>query len=301
MEAIDKAFLSHSSKDKGIAQRIANDLGVLRCEYDEYSFDFVLNNEAIRRALSRSSLFVLLLSENSVQSTFVQEEIRAALERRASGTIKQVVIFAIDQTSYQSLPQWLREVNVAQHLKTDKQIARRIDAYLTELSLDQGRVDDYYLGRSDQEKELSKFLSRPKRNVPIALHMVGNYGVGRKTFLRKTLQALAPRQYTTPIEITLNEYDGIIELYRKLYEYNEVSNYLVAGERFAAFNAMTVFDKCKEILSQVRLLCDSDCLLMIIDEGGVYQDSGDYKEYFSDTIRMLEDLGRPAVALFRQG
>jgi hypothetical protein len=61
-----KAFLSHSSKDKYFVREVAKGLGNVQFEYDEYTFEYVLNAEAIRRALARSELFVLFLSENSI-------------------------------------------------------------------------------------------------------------------------------------------------------------------------------------------------------------------------------------------
>jgi TIR domain len=101
-----KAFLSHSSKDKHFVRAVAKNLGNLQIEYDEYTFEYALNADAIRRALARSDLFALFLSENSVSSSFVKEEIRSTLEARAKGQIKQVLIFAIDNTTYRSLPGW---------------------------------------------------------------------------------------------------------------------------------------------------------------------------------------------------
>src|SRR5258708_3897809 len=128
-----KAFLSHSSKDKHFVREVAKNLGNLQIEYDEYTFEYVLNAEAIRRALARSDLFVLFLSENSVNSSFVKEEIRSTLEARARGQIKQVLIFAIDNTSYRALPGWLREINIVQHLGNAKACARKIQATLISL------------------------------------------------------------------------------------------------------------------------------------------------------------------------
>jgi TIR domain len=62
-----KAFLSHSSKDKSFVRRIADKLGPARCEYDEYSFEYTLNAQAIRQTFARADLFVLFLSENSTK------------------------------------------------------------------------------------------------------------------------------------------------------------------------------------------------------------------------------------------
>lgn len=299
MKKIPKAFISHSSKDKAFASKVADLLGPLRCEFDEYSFDFTLNAQAIRNALSRSSLFVLLLSSNSINSSFVQDEIRAALESRAAGIIKDVLIFAIDQTSYKSLPAWLREINVAQHLRTPQQIARRIDSSLALQSLDTNKVDDFYLGREDQEQELRRLLAKPKSQVPVGLHVVGHPGVGRRTFLRKSLQSLAPRQYNYTIEININEYDGLIEIYRKLYDYTEVPNPLVAGEDFHIFDRKTSAEKYTTVARQIEEMTSSGALVLFVDEGGVYQDDGDYKDHFPPLLEKIQHIGRPSICFIQ--
>ena len=83
-----KAFLSHSSKDKCFVGQVAAALGNLQVEYDEKTFDLTLNVQAIRRSLSRSDLFVVFLSANSIASPFVAEEERSALEARGRGLQK---------------------------------------------------------------------------------------------------------------------------------------------------------------------------------------------------------------------
>jgi hypothetical protein len=99
-----KAFLSHSSKDKAFVCSVADRLGLSRCEYDEYTFEFTLNADSIRRALKRCNLFVFFLSGNSIRSDFVAEELRAALEARASGLIRKVLIFSRDRDVYFAHP-----------------------------------------------------------------------------------------------------------------------------------------------------------------------------------------------------
>ena len=137
-----KAFLSHSSKDKAFVRSVADLLGLSRCEYDEYTFEFTLNAEAIRRALKRCNLFVFCLSENSIRSDFVTEELRAALEARASGLIRKVLIFSRDLTSYKLLPEWMREINVAYHIANKNSISRKIEAALIALEAGTSRQCD---------------------------------------------------------------------------------------------------------------------------------------------------------------
>jgi tetratricopeptide (TPR) repeat protein len=290
-----KAFISHSSKDKHIAKAVADELGELRCEYDNYTFDFVLNSDAIRRALLRSDIFVLLLSQNSINSNFVSEEIRGALESRGAGKLKNVYIFALDKTSYELLPDWLREVNVAQLIRNGKQIAHRINAFLTEFELNCGNQPNFYFGRDEQEGELRRALAKPRLQTPLALHIVGNHGVGRRTFLRNVLRSVAPRQYTGFIEITIDKYDSIEELYRKLYDYLEVPNPLIAGERIFEFQKMSISDKVVAVTQYFIEFSNIGIIPILMDEGGVLDDDGDYQSHLAAIITQLETKSRPLL------
>jgi hypothetical protein len=160
-----KAFLSHSSKDKHFVQAIAHSLGSALCEYDEYTFDFVLNAQAIRQAFSRCDLFVLFLSANSIRSDFVSEEIRTALDLRTQGQIKKVLIISLDETSYKALPEWMQAINVSARLTTTKTCARRIETELYVLDSLYGKSSDLYQPR-DEEVPLRAALSKPLGTRP---------------------------------------------------------------------------------------------------------------------------------------
>lgn len=50
-----KAFLSHSSRDKGVVEQVADTLGRANAELDSATFDQgILNTKAIQNALARS-------------------------------------------------------------------------------------------------------------------------------------------------------------------------------------------------------------------------------------------------------
>ena len=125
-----KAFLSHSSRDKPLVEEVAKRLGFASCEYDAYTFEFTLNAQAIRRALARCDLFVLFLSEHSVRSNFVADEIRSAHDLRAQGSLKKVLIFTLDTASFRQLPEWMQSVNVVQRATSPQVCARKIGAEL---------------------------------------------------------------------------------------------------------------------------------------------------------------------------
>ena len=135
-----KAFLSHSSKDKAFVRQVAATLGEGQCEYDEKSFEYILNVHAIHRALARTDIFVFFLSAHSISSSFVDEEQRVALEKRGAGVIKRILIFTLDDTSYRNLPDWLKEVNVVQRLSSPKVCARKIQSALVGLEAEEDRA-----------------------------------------------------------------------------------------------------------------------------------------------------------------
>ena len=154
-----KAFLSHSSKDKHVVRQVAKALGNIQIEYDEHTLEHILTNQAISRALARSDVFVLFLSANSVGSKFVAEEQRAALEARGKGSLRRVMIFALDSTSYKQLPEWLREINIVAQLSSPKACARRIQSALLEVGAEESRTSGIYVGREDEERALRSALS----------------------------------------------------------------------------------------------------------------------------------------------
>lgn len=290
-----KAFLSHSSHDKHFVREVAKGLGNLQIEYDEYTFEYLLNAEAIRKALARSDLFVLFLSQNSVSSSFVKEEIRSTLEARAKGQIKQVLIFAIDNTTYRSLPAWLREVNVVQHMSNEKACARKIQATLISLETEHAGRAETYLGREDDEKDLRKALAAAPGIAPVALHIVGHFGIGRKTFLRQTLGKLYPRDYQVFVEVPLQAFEGPEELYRRLYNLHYVSSLDQTTNDFSAFARLPQAEQQEKLADILTELSQNGEFIIIDDQNGAYTDEGHYHPYLEELIKLVAGSPKPIV------
>ncbi len=76
-----KAFLSHSSVDKGFVEATARRLGRRRINFDIWAFEtgesFI---QAIRKAIAGSDFFVLFASRESLKSLWVKFEIQEAEE-----------------------------------------------------------------------------------------------------------------------------------------------------------------------------------------------------------------------------
>jgi tetratricopeptide (TPR) repeat protein len=294
-----KAFLSHSSKDKALVRAVADRLGVARCEYDEYTFEFTLNAEAIRNALKRSTLFVFFLSHDSVRSGFVAEELRIALESRAAGTLRRVLVFSLDATSHKALPEWMREINVSFHITNAKSIARKIEASLIALEAETHSRLDVYIRRDDDEKDLRRALRLAPGKAPVALHAVGHYGIGRRTFLQKTLTELYPRAITGFIEIPLYRYEGAEEFYRRLYEQHVVASLECAirdFEEFGKANSDEQVDRIVDLMVDLSRLGD---FIIVDDQGGAYDEEGRYKPFLLDILNKLVGSARPEIGFIQ--
>jgi len=89
----EKIFISHSSKDNDFARAIADTLQIYGCDiwYDERNLGLGQFRYALETALAASSAFLLLLSENALQSYWVDLEINAALTREATGAMTVVL------------------------------------------------------------------------------------------------------------------------------------------------------------------------------------------------------------------
>ena len=73
-----KAFLSHSSKDKGFVENVVTVLRPGTYELDAQTFDFgLINSQAIIKALESCDLYCLFLSSQSVNSSYVDFETHA--------------------------------------------------------------------------------------------------------------------------------------------------------------------------------------------------------------------------------
>ncbi len=292
-----KAFLSHSSKDKDFVRKVYDEIGPMLCEYDEFTFDYTLNVKAIRASLARSELFVAFLSAQSITSTFVKEEYRQALEAMGRGGLTSVMIFALDETSFKELPEWLREFNVVTRQSSPQACARRIQSRLLEVDAAKRDAGMLYLGRDADESILRKALAVPASKIPLALHVVGHHGVGRRTFIEQTLKKVLPRVFSDCIPVTVQRHDGPEELYRSLYGLNANATLKETLESFSKFAIRSKDEQAELVHAQMVEMNENGEFIIIIDDGGLYDEEGDYQDIFIRLLALSESSKRPVFGV----
>ena len=75
-----KAFISHSSRQKDFAIKLYNLIGRDYCIIDCFDFEPAFKSiDEIYRKINACTIFVLLISRESLQSEWVEKEISAAI------------------------------------------------------------------------------------------------------------------------------------------------------------------------------------------------------------------------------
>jgi hypothetical protein len=96
MNTAPRAFLSYSHVDRNLADKIAKDLQARGVEvwYDKWE---ILPGDSLTRkifgeGLARATVFIVILSERSIQSRWVQDELDVALIKRIEGVTRIIPI-----------------------------------------------------------------------------------------------------------------------------------------------------------------------------------------------------------------
>ena len=93
-----KAFLSHSSKQKGYVEVVAKGLGKSNIIFDKWTFEEGNKTiDEIFQGLSETDLFVLFISNEALESEWVKMEIGKAYEMLKGGNIKRLYPIIIDE------------------------------------------------------------------------------------------------------------------------------------------------------------------------------------------------------------
>lgn len=155
-----KVFLSHSSKDKGFVESVADLLRPGTFELDSLTFDAgLVNSEAIIESLQRCDLYCLFLSNNSVNSSYVDFETLLGIELLASGKINRFLVICIDDDAFGKASANVKFFNVVRKSLEVESTARLIQGNLISAAKINTTQAHPFIGREDELVELEKQLT----------------------------------------------------------------------------------------------------------------------------------------------
>ncbi len=289
-----RAFLSHSSADKVIVRRIAEQIGRQKCVLDEWSFDAgEMTLEEIYRKLDGSDIFVLFLSDKALESPWVKKEIARAKTNIKKGLINKIFPIIIDpKVEYNDprIPKWmvksynLRKItNERVLLKKIQNAIRSIDYFLIES--DNGN-DDVFVGRNKELQYFEQEINNIDDWVPLCIVANGYYeGIGRRTFLRNALErnGIVDKYVYRPITISIDAKQSIESFIYQL-------NYINPDDSIVSANLTQKSneEKINIAVELVNEFIEQNEILFIVDDGGVVRPDGRFVDWFYGITRHLK-------------
>ena len=212
-----KAFISHSSKDKGYVDAIVETLRPGSYELDSETFDLgLVNAEAIVKSLERSDLFCLILSSSSVTSSYVDFETLLGFELVARGSIHRFLAICIDDNAFEQASVNVRYFNLVRKIYSADAAARLIQGHLVSAAALQSEQVRPFIGREDEIRKLGRQVNDHAKPLCKSLYISGNFGSGRRTLARHFYKQYFPHVNQMFPTIYLEEFSGLEDLYQSV-------------------------------------------------------------------------------------
>lgn len=279
-----KAFLSHSSVDKDIVRKIKNSIQRFWTYFDEDCFnpgeDF---RTAITDRLEDTNLFVLFVSQNSLNSSWVRFEMDEAYWQTVQRKNITTLVLTLEAISPSDLPSWMRKAKF-EPIGTVNQAAQLIKTILLD------NVPFYkpvYMGRETDTSNFYNEIAQYEGSHPNIFAIIGLNGIGRRTFIKYILNNRFSLPYSSQFEI--GESEGLVELYRKLLDENiegltpeQIETY------YKEFVGASLQEQAGEVARTLSMYTKSHSCPVLIDSGEMLDNEGHYKENFLTMLRSFD-------------
>lgn len=300
-----RIFLSHSSKDKEkylrpLINKLTKNTGKERIVYDEQTFEAGLQNEAlISDWLRQSDLFVLFLSNSSLESPWVKKEILEAKTLQESGEINKIYPIIIDPSITHEdsrIPEWMKEKYNLRLVSRPAVAARKIISVMQAISWDKTpklkEKQQFFVGRNDLMQLLEVRLDDYTKHLPNTLIATGLEYIGRRTFLKKGLTKLniTPDTYSFPT-IKLDSHQSIEDLIKLLDDFG-ITKTDISNNNLIKMTQTEKINLAVKLLSEIN---SSKDIILIIDEGAIISPRRKISSWF---LKLNEELAKHDNGIF---
>ena len=297
-----KAFLSHSSKNKPIVQKVAEILGAQVVEMDSNTFDHgLINVAAIQDALKKSSVFVLFLTQDAIESGYVKYEALMAAELQARGVIERFLVLCLDEDAFKGASEYWNSFNFVRKATSINAIARMIQSILLEQRLKDSSKSRPFIGRTEDLTRVKDSIVDPKAPNTSSLFISGNAGIGRRAFARQLFGEIY--RHVNPLfpEIDIDSIDGYDEIYRKLLTaFRPIELLSAYRARIAAFAMADDSEKARLIAQLFELAKENREAVVLRDTGGLLHDEGNIQSALSNVLRKVSDSMHPLAIMIAE-
>lgn len=292
---MNKAFLSHSSAQKDFVRKVYKLLGASRCVFDECCFDNGKKIiDEILRGLQNTDLFILFVSNESLDSDWVQQEIVLADVFMQKHGLKQILPILIDPNikpgADERIPVWMKQF-LMKPIRSPELAKLKILNALRHLDMDTNPIykakRNLFVGRYKEKEELEGILNlyvEPHYNT---ICVSGLEGIGRRTFLRKFFEEKHMLNTSNePILISLNNRSSIDNLILSLLKYQKD---VISSDDLAVLDSKSITEKTSILQNLFRSLANENEYIFIIDDGCVVRPTMEVSNWFVKAIDIPEN------------
>lgn len=284
-----KAFLSHSSKDKDLVRKVAQQLGNKNCVLDEISFDPGRKTlEQIFSELDSSDIIVLFISNESLESTWVKKEINRAKENLSNDYLDRIIPIIIDENITYSdtrIPKWIAKPYNLKFIENEVIILKKIRQALKEVNFKKTKfnqeIEKNFVGRNAEMEKFENDINNIDNWTPTYI-IAYNYfeGIGRRTFLKNALRKYELTNYLdSPTIITIDSKESIENFIYKLNTISKIPEILDYD-----FSVLSIESKIEIAVKLLKQFMDYKELVFVIDEGGIVLPNNTIVDWFKSLV-----------------
>ena len=293
MPAYAKAFVSHSSADKPLVERVTTLVSAARWEIDSQTFQEGKSSAAeILAALSRSDLLVLIASAQSMTSGWVKSELELAQQLLYSRKLGGILVFIVDGASADELPEWIR-MYVFVRTGNETRIANLIRSRLVQLDSERGIQEKPFVQRMRIRGQIERRIADLNHQIR-ALYVSGVDGIGRHAIVANTLRSLFPGMDIAGVEVSIADGEGLLEAFRKLH-FTWQRPTLQEAKRFfdesAGYTNKQLIERTNEVLNAIG---EQKMFAWLQFDYEILDDDGNLQPDFHELLRSLKTR-RPTV------
>lgn len=291
-----KVFLSHSSDDKEwyvdiVYKRLVKALGEDSVVIDNVAFQEGRKTiEEIYYQLEKTDLFVIFLSNKSLSSEWVQNELTKVENLVGEKKLYQICPIIIDEVvKYDDdrIPLWMRKEYNIQRICSQVKASNVIRQRMIEISYEKHpklkERDLLFVGRNEYLQKFEERIDDFEREMPITIIASGLEGIGRRTFLKHSLYKCNIIKDTYPFStIVLQSDESIEDFILKLYDLGLIIGFEISLEKIARMN---MDEKVDTLVQFIVLLQSSKEIILIIDNGCIINFEGKIAEWFMEAIK----------------
>ncbi len=299
-------FLSHSSKQKGYVEVIANKFGKFNIVYDAWTFEAGNKTlDEIYRGLDATGIFVYFISQESLTSPWVEKEINKAEEYLKNGKLKRFFPIIIDNAVKHSddrIPQWIKdEYNlkyISKPTKTYDLIKQGLRLVSWELYPKRRQADQLFIGRTSQIKQFEERIYNYDLPTTASVIISGLTSIGRRRFIKHVLvNSNKVRAHYSPPIITLDSRNSIEDLIIKLYGlgYSQKDSKIISD-----LSSKPISEKVNIASELISELHANNDILFILDNLAIISRDGNIVDWFLPINSIISNLNGLVVCVISQ-